>query len=58
VRLDGVDVGAVLAAVGLDKKRLGAGAVPFVLLEGPGAPRVGQPVPPDALRAAVEELLG
>jgi shikimate kinase/3-dehydroquinate synthase len=58
LRVDGVDVDAVLAAVGLDKKRLGAGAVPFVLLEAPGAAQVGQPVPPDALRAAVEELLG
>jgi 3-dehydroquinate synthetase len=38
-----------------DKKRTSAG-VGFVLLSEPGQPRPGQLVPPDDLRAAVEEL--
>ena len=50
-----VDVDAVCAAVGRDKKKRG-GVVGFVLLEGPGEPQVGVPVPDDALRAAVAEL--
>jgi 3-dehydroquinate synthetase len=50
-----VDVDAVLDAVDRDKKRTADG-VRFVLLARPGDPRPGQPVEPDALRAAVEEL--
>jgi hypothetical protein len=33
-----------------------AGGVGFVLLAEPGAPRIGQLVDPDRVRAAVEEL--
>ncbi len=49
-------VDATLAALQRDKKRTAAG-VGFVLLSEPGAPRVGQLVEPDAVRAAVAELL-
>ena len=55
--LDG-DVGAeaVVLATARDKKRLGEGPVPFVLLEAPGAPTPGCPVDPGELLAAVREL--
>jgi 3-dehydroquinate synthetase/shikimate kinase len=45
----------VLGAVQHDKKRTAAG-VGFVLLSEPGDPRPGQVLPPDRVRAAVEEL--
>ncbi len=54
-RWPGADVDATIAALQRDKKRTAAG-VGFVLLAEPGAPRVGQLVEPDAVRAAVEEL--
>jgi shikimate kinase/3-dehydroquinate synthase len=54
--LDGVDPDAVVMATARDKKRVGEGPVPFVLLDGPGAPRAGCPVPPRELLAAVREL--
>ena len=50
-----VDLEAVEAAVGRDKKRRG-GVVGFVLVEAPGHVRTGIPVDPDALRAALQEL--
>jgi shikimate kinase/3-dehydroquinate synthase len=53
----GVDRDAVVAAVGRDKKRRG-GRVGFVLLDAPGAVRVGQGVAEGDLRAAVAELGG
>jgi shikimate kinase/3-dehydroquinate synthase len=56
VELQGVDVEAVLEAVGRDKKRLGE-EVPFVLVEAPGDVVHGRSVPAAELRAAVEELL-
>jgi shikimate kinase/3-dehydroquinate synthase len=55
-RLTGCSPEAVVDAVARDKKRLGAAAVPFVLVEAPGDVRPGRPVAPSALRAAVEEL--
>jgi len=56
--LDGaIEVEPILDALGRDKKRTTAG-VGFVLLAEPGQPRTGQLVPPDDLRAAVEELYG
>jgi shikimate kinase/3-dehydroquinate synthase len=55
-RLDGVDPDAVVTVTGRDKKRMGNGPVPFVLLEGPGAPRAGCPVTQRELVAAVREL--
>jgi shikimate kinase/3-dehydroquinate synthase len=54
-RLDGADVQTVLAAAARDKKRRD-GAVRFVLLERPGAPRVGVRVGDADLDAAVREL--
>jgi shikimate kinase/3-dehydroquinate synthase len=48
---------AVLAATERDKKRRG-GRVGFVLVDAPGAVRVGQAVPERELRAAVAELGG
>jgi shikimate kinase/3-dehydroquinate synthase len=54
--LDGVDADAVVMATARDKKRLGHGPVPFVLLEGPGAARPGCAVEPRELIAAVREL--
>jgi shikimate kinase/3-dehydroquinate synthase len=50
-----IDVDATLDALQRDKKRT-AGGVGFVLLAEPGAPRIGQLVDPDRVRAAVEEL--
>lgn len=55
-RLKHADPDAVVMATARDKKRLGTGAVPFVLLDGPGAPRAGQTVASRALVAAVREL--
>jgi shikimate kinase/3-dehydroquinate synthase len=59
VTLDGaeIDVDEILAALGRDKKRLGTGGVPFVLLSLPGEPRIGCEVPDSDLRAAVTELI-
>jgi shikimate kinase/3-dehydroquinate synthase len=51
-----VDIEQVLRALARDKKRLGTGGVPFVLLSLPGEPRVGCEVPEDELRDAVTEL--
>jgi hypothetical protein len=39
-----------------DKKRVGEGSVPFVLLRAPGEPEWGCRVEPADLRAAVAEL--
>jgi shikimate kinase/3-dehydroquinate synthase len=55
-RLDGADPDAVVSATTADKKRVGPGPVPFVLLDRPGKPRAGCPVEPAELRAAVREL--
>jgi len=54
--LDGVDPDQVVMATARDKKRLGEGPVPFVLLEAPGAARPGCEVSPRALIDAVKEL--
>jgi shikimate kinase/3-dehydroquinate synthase len=50
------DPDAVVMATARDKKRVGEGPVPFVLLDSPGAPRPGCPVEPRALIEAVREL--
>ncbi len=50
------DLDAILLAVQRDKKRVGEGPVPFVLVDAPGAVRRGAEVPPDDVRAAVAEL--
>jgi 3-dehydroquinate synthase len=55
VRLEGVAVEEVLAAVQRDKKRVGA-EVPFVLVDGPGRVVHGRSLPDAEVRAAVEEL--
>jgi shikimate kinase/3-dehydroquinate synthase len=59
VTLDGasVDVDEILAATTRDKKRLGTGGVPFVLLSEPGEPRIGCQVSDEELRAALTELI-
>jgi shikimate kinase/3-dehydroquinate synthase len=59
VTLDGatVDVDEIIAATARDKKRLGTGGVPFVLLSEPGEPRIGCQVPEDELKNAVTELI-
>jgi shikimate kinase / 3-dehydroquinate synthase len=54
--LDGTDPDAVVMATARDKKRLGDGPVPFVLLEAPGAARPGCTVHARDLVAAVREL--
>ncbi len=54
--LRGVDPDAVVMATARDKKRMGEGPVPFVLLPEPGDPRPGSPVAPRELIAAVREL--
>ncbi len=46
----------VVAATSRDKKRVGDGPVPLVLLEEPGRPHAGCTVPAGALAAAVREL--
>jgi shikimate kinase/3-dehydroquinate synthase len=50
------DVDAVVQATARDKKRVGAGDVPFVLVSEPGSVQIGRAVEPGALRAAVAEL--
>jgi shikimate kinase/3-dehydroquinate synthase len=54
--LQDVDPDAVVMATARDKKRLGEGPVPFVLLPEPGEPRPGSTVAPRELIAAVREL--
>jgi shikimate kinase/3-dehydroquinate synthase len=54
--LGGTDPDAVVLATARDKKRVGDGPVPFVLLDRPGVPRAGCPVPARELLAAVREL--
>jgi shikimate kinase/3-dehydroquinate synthase len=54
--LDGTDPDAVVMATARDKKRVGEGPVPFVLLPAPGDPRAGCVVPARDLIAAVREL--
>ena len=54
--LDGAEPEAVVEATGRDKKRRGGEPVPFVLLDGPGSPRPGCPVPAGEVLAAVREL--
>ena len=54
--LDGADPDAVVMATARDKKRLGSGPVPFVLLDAPGEARTGCAIEPRELIAAVREL--
>jgi 3-dehydroquinate synthase len=54
--MTGIDPDAVVMATARDKKRVGEGPVPFVLLSSPGEPRPGCEVPPRELIAAVREL--
>jgi shikimate kinase/3-dehydroquinate synthase len=56
IELTDVDPDAVVMATARDKKRLGEGPVPFVLLSQPGDPRPGSAVAPRELIAAVREL--
>ncbi|MBV9474039.1 MAG: bifunctional shikimate kinase/3-dehydroquinate synthase [Solirubrobacterales bacterium] len=58
VTLDGADPDAVVMATARDKKRVGEGPVPFVLLNAPGQPLAGCAVPARELLAAVRELAG
>jgi shikimate kinase/3-dehydroquinate synthase len=55
-RMTGVDPDAVVMATARDKKRLGDGPVPFVLLTRPGEATPGSAVSPRDLIAAVREL--
>lgn len=57
MRLEGATAQDVLAASRRDKKRL-SGDVPFVLVGGPGEIEIGQQVPEQRVRAAVQELCG
>jgi shikimate kinase/3-dehydroquinate synthase len=54
--LDGADPHEIVLATETDKKRLGVGPVPFVLLDAPGMVRTGCPVPAPEVAAAVREL--
>ncbi|MGI8413268.1 MAG: bifunctional shikimate kinase/3-dehydroquinate synthase [Solirubrobacteraceae bacterium] len=54
--LSGADPDAVVMATARDKKRLGKGSVPFVLLEAPGQARPGCTIGSRELIAAVREL--
>jgi shikimate kinase / 3-dehydroquinate synthase len=51
-----IDVDAVMAAVGRDKKLSSEHGLGFVLLRRPGAPEFGVRIDPDRVREAVEEL--
>ncbi len=55
VALAGEDIDRVIAAIARDKKRV-SDHVPFVLLDGPGQPRVGCRVSEGELRDALAEL--
>ncbi len=55
VTLEGVPVEAILEAITLDKKRVGA-SVPFVLVRAPGEVEFGCEVSVEDLRAAIAEL--
>jgi shikimate kinase/3-dehydroquinate synthase len=55
--LDGADPQAIVLATRTDKKRLGEGPVPFVLLDGPGSAKPGCRVPERDVLAAVKELV-
>jgi len=55
VRMD-ADPNRVVEAIGRDKKRVGSGSVPFVLVEAVGEARIGCAVPDDEVLAAVREL--
>jgi shikimate kinase/3-dehydroquinate synthase len=54
--LDGAEPDAIVMATARDKKRVGEGPVPFVLLGAPGDARSGCAVPARDLIAAVREL--
>jgi shikimate kinase/3-dehydroquinate synthase len=54
--LDDTDPHEIVLAAERDKKRVGEGPVPFVLLDAPGAPRPGCVVEPPEIAAAVREL--
>jgi len=54
--MDDVDPDAVVVATARDKKRVGEGPVPFVLLSAPGEARTGCAVAPRELITAVREL--
>jgi shikimate kinase/3-dehydroquinate synthase len=54
--MDGVDPDAVVVATARDKKRVGEGPVPFVLLSEPGVARTGCTVASRELITAVREL--
>ncbi len=56
--MNGVDPDAVVMATARDKKRVGEGSVPFVLLARPGEPSPGSPVSARELITAVRELAG
>ncbi len=54
--LEGIEVDAVMAAIGRDKKLTSQDGLGFVLLSRPGAPEFGMRIDPDRVRDAVEEL--
>jgi shikimate kinase/3-dehydroquinate synthase len=54
--LEGTNPHEIVLATERDKKRLGEGPVPFVLLDAPGAVRTGCPVSQPEVAAAVREL--
>lgn len=56
ISIQDIDPDAIVMATARDKKRVGKGSVPFVLLPEPGDPRPGSTVPPRELIAAVREL--
>jgi shikimate kinase/3-dehydroquinate synthase len=57
VRLEGVEVDAVMTALHRDKKRTVTDEVPFVLVRAPGDVSEGHVVPRERVRAAVEGLV-
>jgi shikimate kinase/3-dehydroquinate synthase len=53
-----LDLEQVIFATAKDKKRMGEGPVPFVLVHGPGDVVFGQTVAPAQVRSAIKELIG
>ena len=55
-RTAGLDIDGVIGHMAYDKKNFG-GAVNFVLLDGPGKPKINQHIPADLLKSVMTDVL-
>jgi 3-dehydroquinate synthase len=55
-RKPGLDVDGIIGHMAYDKKNFG-GSINFVLLDGPGKPRINQRIPVDLLKSVMKEIL-